>query len=59
MRVKVSRNMEVLETAHWLSEEMQWVKDEILFRLQTDELALESTHHLVESRPGLKISKRQ
>lgn len=54
MTVKASQNMEEPEKAHWLNEEMQWVKDEILFRKQTDEVALERAHHLVESHTRFK-----
>lgn len=48
MTVKASQNMEGPEKAHWLHEEMQWVSDEISFRKQTDEVALERAHHLVK-----------
>lgn len=54
MSVKASQNMEEPEKAHWLNEEMQWVKDEILFRKQTDGVALERAHHLVESHTRFK-----
>jgi superfamily II DNA or RNA helicase len=54
MTVKASQNMEEPEKAHWLNEEMQWVKDEVLFRKQTDEVALERAHHLVESHTRFK-----
>ncbi len=48
MSVKASQNMEEPEKAHWLNEEMQWVKDETSFRKQTDEVALDRAHHLVK-----------
>jgi superfamily II DNA or RNA helicase len=54
MSVKASQNMEEPEKAHWLNEEMQWVIDETLFRKQTDEVALERAHHLVESHTRFK-----
>jgi hypothetical protein len=54
MSVKASQNMEEPEKAHWLNEEMQWVKNETLFRKQTDEVALERAHHLVESHTRFK-----
>lgn len=54
MTVKASQNMEEPEKAHWLNEEMQWVIDETLFRKQTDEVALERAHHLVESHTRFK-----
>jgi superfamily II DNA or RNA helicase len=54
MTVKASQNMEEPEKAHWLNEEMKWVKDEVLFRKQTDEVALERAHHLVESHTRFK-----
>lgn len=54
MTVKASQNMEEPEKAHWLNEEMQWVKDETLFRKQTDAVALERAHHLVESHTRFK-----
>jgi len=54
MTVKASQNMEEPEKAHWLNEEMQWVIDETLFRKQTDEVALERAHHLVESHIRFK-----
>lgn len=54
MSVKASQNMEEPEKAHWLNEEIQWVKDEILFRKQTDGVALERAHHLVESHTRFK-----
>jgi superfamily II DNA or RNA helicase len=54
MSVKASQNMEEPEKAHWLNEEMQWVKDETLFRKQTDEVALERAYHLVESHTRFK-----
>jgi len=54
MTVKASQNMEEPEKAHWLNEEMQWVKEETLFRKQTDEVALERAHHLVESHTRFK-----
>jgi hypothetical protein len=54
MSVKASQNMEEPEKAYWLNEEMQWVKDETLFRKQTDEVALERAHHLVESHTRFK-----
>jgi len=52
--VKASQNMEEPEKAHWLNEEMQWVMDETLFRKQTDTVALERAHHLVESHSRFK-----
>jgi superfamily II DNA or RNA helicase len=54
MTVKASQNMEEPEKAHWLNEEMQWVIDETLFRKQTDKVALERAHHLVESHTRFK-----
>ncbi|MBP7107726.1 MAG: DEAD/DEAH box helicase [Chitinophagaceae bacterium] len=54
MSVKASQNMEEPEKAHWLNEEMQWVKDEPLFRKQTDGVALERAYHLVESHTRFK-----
>ena len=42
------------EQVYWLNEEMQWVKDETSFRKQTDEVALERAHHLVESHTRFK-----
>lgn len=54
MSVKASQNMEEPEKAHWLNEEMQWVKNETLFREQTDGVALERAHHLVESHTRFK-----
>jgi superfamily II DNA or RNA helicase len=54
MSVKASQNMEEPEKTHWLNEEMQWVKDETLFRKQTDGVALERAHHLVESHSRFK-----
>lgn len=54
MNVKATQNMEQPEQAHWLNEEMSWVKDEKSFRMQTDEVALERAHHLVESHTRFK-----
>jgi superfamily II DNA or RNA helicase len=54
MTVKASQNIEKTEKVHWLNEEMQWVSDEVLFRKQTDEVALERAHHLVESHTRFK-----
>jgi len=54
MSVKASQNMEEPEKAHWLNEEMLWVKNETLFREQTDGVALERAHHLVESHTRFK-----
>lgn len=54
MSVKASQNMEDAEKAYWLNEEMLWVNDETLFRKQTDEVALERAHHLVESHTRFK-----
>jgi superfamily II DNA or RNA helicase len=47
MDVKATQNMEQPEQASWLSEEMEWVKDETIFRAQTDAVALERANHLV------------
>lgn len=47
MRVKATQNMERPEQAYWLTEEMEWVKDETKFRAQTDKVALERANHLV------------
>jgi superfamily II DNA or RNA helicase len=54
MNVKSSQNIEELEKAHWLNEEMIWVNDESLFREQTDEVAIERANHLVESHTRFK-----
>lgn len=47
MDIKATQNMEQPEQAYWLEEEMQWVKDETIFRKHTDEVALERANHLV------------
>ena len=49
MDIKATQNMEQPEQVYWLEEEMQWVRDEILFREHTDAVALERANHLVES----------
>ncbi len=54
MTVKPTQNMEESEKAYWLSEEMNWVNDEILFRKQTDEVALTRASQLVESHTRFK-----
>ena len=54
MGVKATQNMEKEEQAYWLNEEMQWVTDDISFRKQTDEVALQRAHHLVESHTRFK-----
>ena len=54
MDVKPTQNMEEGEKAYWLNEEMAWVLDEIKFREQTDEVALERASHLVESHTRFK-----
>jgi len=54
MSVKASQNMDEQEKSHWLNEEMQWVNDEVIFRKQTDGVALERAHHLVESHTRFK-----
>jgi len=38
----------------WLNEEMSWVHDKSSFCLHTDEVALERSHHLVESHTRFK-----
>ncbi len=47
MSVRSTQNMEQPEQAHWLTDEMEWVKDESKFRAQTDVVALERANHLV------------
>jgi len=54
MSAKATQNIEETEKAYWLNEEMQWVKDETLFRHQTDPVALERAQHLVESHTRFK-----
>jgi superfamily II DNA or RNA helicase len=54
MGVKATQNMEQTEQAYWLDEEMLWVMDDVSFRKQTDEVALQRAHHLVESHTRFK-----
>jgi superfamily II DNA or RNA helicase len=54
MSVKATQNIEQPEQAYWLNEEMQWVNDEQLFRLQTDSVAIERANNLVESHTRFK-----
>lgn len=54
MNIIPSQNIEDAEKLYWLNEEMEWVKDETSFRVQTDEVALERAHHLVESHTRFK-----
>lgn len=48
------QNVEDGEKAYWLNEEMDWVHDEVSFREQTDEVALQRASHLVESHTRFK-----
>lgn len=54
MNVKPTQNMEDGEKSYWLNDEMTWVKDEKIFREQTDDVALERANHLVESHTRFK-----
>lgn len=54
MTAKANQNMEVSEQIHWLNEEMEWVKNETVFRNQTDDVALERADHLVKSHTRFK-----
>ncbi len=47
VNVKATQNMEQPEQTYWLTEEMEWVKDETKFRAQTDNVAMERANHLV------------
>ena len=49
LSAKASQNIEPSEEKHWLNEEMAWVKDEKIFRKNTDEVALDRANHLVEA----------
>jgi superfamily II DNA or RNA helicase len=47
MNIKATQNMEQPEQAYWLNEEIEWVKDDDLFRKYTDDVAIERANHLV------------
>lgn len=49
MSAKATQNLELPEQMHWLKHEMDWVKDEKLFRQITDPVAYERSVQLVES----------
>lgn len=54
METKPTQNMEKLEQSYWLSEEVEWIQDEAVFRKYTDEVALERANHLVDSHTRFK-----
>lgn len=49
LKSQTNANIELAEQRYWLSEEMEWVKNEKLFRSYTDEVALTRANHLVEA----------
>jgi len=49
MNAKATQNLELPEQQYWLDQEMEWVKDEKVFREITDPVAFERCEHLVES----------
>jgi hypothetical protein len=48
MEVIPTQNLEEEEKLHWLNEELEWIKDEKIFKQKTDNEALERAYHLVE-----------
>jgi len=54
LTAQASQNLELPEQQYWLNEEMIWVKDEIAFRKNTDEVALERANHLVNAHMRFK-----
>lgn len=54
MSAKATKNMEKSEQTYWLNEEIQWIKDEKIFRSYTDDVAIERADHLVESHTRFK-----
>ena len=54
LQTKASKNIELGEQNYWLKEELEWIKDETVFRKYTDTLALERAKHLVEAHTRFK-----
>jgi superfamily II DNA or RNA helicase len=49
-----AQNIDLSEQEYWLNEEMEWVSDETMFRLRTDEVALIRASKLVEAHSKFK-----
>jgi superfamily II DNA or RNA helicase len=54
LSAKAGGNLEVPEQKYWLSEELDWVCNEKIFRGYTDEVALSRATHLVEAHTRFK-----
>jgi len=54
MNTKATQNLEKHEQEYWLNQEMQWIKDEKLFRQITDEVALQRANNLVKSHTSFR-----
>ncbi len=54
LTAQATQNLEVPEQEYWLGEEMEWVKDEVAFRSNTDAVALDRATHLVDAHMRFK-----
>jgi hypothetical protein len=54
LSAKAGGNLELAEQKYWLNDELDWVSDEKIFRVYTDEVALARAIHLVEAHTRFK-----